>query len=118
MRQLIKEVYKIVFRLTGHKIFSLSFSLVYITTLNLITICGIIILVKDSLPLHVLAFKYFTLRHLIIPALILLFINFLAVLPLRHLAGISRKHVIIAPLLVYSLVSILLILYLDLLRLI
>jgi hypothetical protein len=111
MRLLITEVYKILFRLTGHKAFSLSISLIYITTLNLIVIYGLCVLLKDTSPLAGLALQFFTFNHVLLAAIIMLAIDFWFVLPLRYLSFVTRRHAMTMPLLVYSMISILLIIY-------
>lgn len=111
MRLLIAELYKLLFRITGHRLFSLCFSLAYISTLNLIVIYGICVLLKDSSPLAMQALRFFTLGHVVMAAIVMILIDFLFVLPLRYLSVIPRRHMALAPLLVYSFVSILLVLY-------
>jgi hypothetical protein len=111
MRRLIADIYKMVYKLTSNKLFSLSFALLYITTLNLFTIYGICVLLTDFEPIIAKLLIVFT-RPYIYGTLVLgLGFNFWLMLPLENLSKEKNKPYLLAPIILYSLVTLLLFIY-------
>jgi hypothetical protein len=111
MRQLIADIYRITLRITGNKLFSLLCALLYVSTLNLIILYGIILLLQDWMPGMSMVVKIFAFPNNILMAIFMMCIDFLIMLPLRYLLKDIRKHASIIPVVVYSFVSLLVLLY-------
>lgn len=112
MRRLIADVYKIVFRLTGHKVFALFFALGYVSALHIVTIYGCTILLEGWQPeLSAVIFKLFHLPYLALLFVVMCMIHFMFVLPLQCLPRTKSRYKLTAPVIVYSLVTLVLVLY-------
>lgn len=110
MRRLIEDVYKIIFRISGNKQFSLICALVYISILNLVILYGICLLLEDWEPEILVAVKLFRFPYYIFVGVLMFLINFLVVLPLHRLRDKARLSSV-TQVVLYSFVSLLLFLY-------
>ena len=111
MRDLIANIYKILYRKTGKKVFSLLFALAYVSAMNLIILYGIVLLLEDWRPEMSVLFKFFTFPSNMLMFISMMFINFLMMLPLKNLSKEVRKHASIPQVLVYSFAPLLVFLY-------
>ncbi len=117
MRQLIADLSKIIYKISGHIIISLILSIIYVTLLNFLTIYGLVILLEDWLPQLSYLHKPFAFPYYIGTALILFSFNYWLMLPLENLRKeIDLKSAEIMPLIVYSVVSSLIFAYILLIN--
>lgn len=110
MKRLIGDLYRILYRITGNKYLSLGFSVVYFTGLTLVIVYGLSFLLKGWAPGIPFILKRFAYPDIIFIGAALLFINFRMMLPLHH-SKEKRNPILVTPIIVYSLVSVLLLLY-------
>ncbi len=111
MRSLIADVYKILYRLTGKKLFSFSFAVSYISVLNLFILYGLSYILVGLVPHISMLAILFRARYILLPILLVFGIDFLMMLPLQNLSKDKNRPYKLAPILVFSFASILLFLY-------
>ena len=117
MRQIIADLSKILFKVTGSVFISLILSLVYVTLLNLLTIYGLVILLKDWLPELSYLLKPFTFPYFIGTALIVYAFNLWLMLPMENLRReLELKPAVTMPLVIYSIISSLIFAYILLIN--
>jgi hypothetical protein len=105
MRRLIADLYKIVFHLTGSKIFSLFLAIGYITVLNLLTLYGLSILLEDWLhKLHYIH-KLFSFPYYLATVAVMLSLNFWLMLPLHKLSEEIEIRPTYRTIIIYTLIS-------------
>jgi len=105
MRRLIADLYKIVYRITHSETGSFIFALTYISALNLLTVYGLIVLTEGLFPFLRHINKFFTTRYVVVPALVLLALNFWLMLPLYKLTEERSIKPHVGPIILYSLIS-------------
>jgi hypothetical protein len=113
MRRLIADMYKIVFKLTGHRAFSFFFALGYITTLNLLSVYGICILLETLYPQLWYIHNYlFTLRlNFFATVAVVSTLNFRMMLPLHNLSNEMNVKPKLLPIIIYTFLSLVLFIY-------
>ena len=111
MRSLIADIYKILYRLTGKKLFSFSFALSYISVLNLFIIYGLSFLLAGLVPYISLLHFLFTKKLIFLTILLVFVVDFLLMLPLQNLSKDKSRPYKLAPIIVFSVASILLFIY-------
>ncbi len=107
MRRLIADLYKIVFKLTGHRAFSFFFALGYVTMLNLLSVYGICVLLENLYPQLWYIHNYlFTLRlNFIITVIGVTALNFRIMLPLHNLSNEINIKPRLLPIIIYTFLS-------------
>ena len=111
MRRIIADIFKFFYKLSSNKLFSLSAALIYISTLNLVSIYGLFYVLRGFRPfLGVLLIAYKR-PYIFLLILAMLVFNFLLVLPLQNLSKERSKPYAVAPIIIYTLVSFLLYIY-------
>lgn len=108
---MIADIFKIIYGLTGSKLFSLLFAVTYITILNLVVLKGLGLLIQDWLKVVKLMQKIFAFPYLVITFVVMFGINFLSMLPLKNLRKERQKKPVILPIAIYTLIAILIFLY-------
>lgn len=107
MRRLIADLYKIVFKLTGHRAFSFFFALGYVTMLNLLSVYGICVLLENLYPQLWYIHNYlFTLRlNFILTVVTVTALNFRMMLPLHNLSNEINIKPRLLPIIIYTFLS-------------
>ena len=111
MRRIIADIYKIIYKITGNKLFSLSFALVYITILNLLTIYGLCTLLMGLLHILIYVLIAFSRPYIYGTIVVVLVLNLTMMMPLKNLSKERKKPYFLGPIIVYSLISVLLFCY-------
>ncbi len=111
MRVLIVDLYKILYSRSRAKWPSVIGAVAYITLLNVITIRGLALLMETWLPVVKALKVAFRFPYVILPALIILSINYMLITPLRNLKKERQKKPHTLPILVYSAACVVLVLY-------
>jgi hypothetical protein len=91
----------------------LFLAIVYVTILNLITIDGLGMLLEGWMPTTRFIHILFIFPYFIVTALIMFFINYLVMLPLKNLRKERSKKPVLLPIVIYTIISILLFLYIN-----
>jgi len=112
MKLLIADVYKLIYKMSGAHRLSLGIAVAYITLLNLITICGLALLLEGWMPTKVIH-KLFTFPYYFVTASFLLLINFLIMLPIRNLKKKRKQRILYIPIIIYTVISIMLYIYIQ-----
>ncbi|MCD6010372.1 MAG: hypothetical protein K0Q79_234 [Flavipsychrobacter sp.] len=110
MKRFITDLYKIIYQLTGYKTLSIGLAIVYLSALNLLTLYGLIFLLKGLVKVTALL-KLFAFPYYLITIVAMLAFNYWLLTPLKDLSKGKRIKPLVAPIIVYSLVAILLFLY-------
>jgi len=112
MKRLIADIYKIIYRFTRVHSASFIFALVYVTTLNLISIYGLALLLSTWLSTKFIL-KLFVFPYLIIIAAIILFFNFRMMRPIKNMHKERKKMPYYPSIIAYTLITIILCLYIH-----
>ena len=113
MRRLIADIYKILYKITRERYLSLIISIVYITILNLITIQGLGRLLEGWMSVIGYLRLLFRFPYIIATTIIMLGINFLIMLPLKNLKKERQKKPAIIPIVIYTVICFILVLYMQ-----
>jgi len=111
MRRLIADVFKILYKITNNKLFSLSFALIYIAILNLLTIRGLCLLLSGLVPYIELISRIFSKPYIFVTILVAILLNFWIMLPLENLSKERQRPYSIASIIIYTFVALILFLY-------
>jgi hypothetical protein len=111
MKRLITDIYKIIYKLTKHKLTSLSVAILYISTLNIITLYGASFLLRGLVPYIQLVGIAFRRPYIFGTILLIVGLNFWSMLPLQNLSKEKSKPATIGSIVVYSFISLLLFAY-------
>lgn len=111
MKNLIGDLYKILYKLTGIKPVSLVIAIGYITCVTLFVVYGLAFVIRGFAPWSGIIIRLFSFPRVLIPAVVLFGINFYLMMPLSDLSKEKRKRPLIAPLAVYTLVAVILYLF-------
>lgn len=111
MRRLTADIYKIAYKITGNKLIALSFALAYISLLNLITIYGLCLLLQGWQPELETIESVFKPPYVYGIFLLTVALNFWLMLPLQNLSKVKGKPYALAPVIIYSLASFLILFY-------
>ena len=112
MKQLIADIYKIIYRITHVKAISFIFALAYISALNLISIYGLALLLSTWLPTKFIL-KLFIFPYSIIMTGLVLFVNFMAVRPMKNMHKERKKMPFYPTIVAYTIITIILCLYIH-----
>jgi len=111
MKRLITDVFKIAYKVTRAKTFSLVFALVFITALNFIVIYGLTTLFDEWVSTRTIH-KLFTFPYYFVTLFVLLLINFLVMIPSKKLGPVLKnKSGSTPPVLIYAMIALILFLY-------
>jgi len=110
MKALIADIYKIIYRITHVKWFSFSFALVYVTTLNLISIYGLALLLSAWLPTK-FVLKLFVFPYSVIITGLLLLVNYQMMRPIKNMHKERKKTPFYPSIIAYTLITVILCLY-------
>ena len=113
MRVLITDIYKIIYQITRQKGLSLSFAIIYISILNLVAVYGLCYLLSGWQSLLGLVLIIFRKPYIYGVCLVTILINFFMMLPLQNLSKEKGKPTALSPLIIYSVASILLFIYIQ-----
>jgi len=111
MKRLIVDIYRIVFRLTGVKLFALIFALVYMTALNIIMIYGLGLLTKDWLSFMAIIPKLFSFPYYFVTSIAVLGITFWLMPSFQSIAKEGKKESSPLALILYTVFSLMLFMY-------
>jgi len=112
MKLLIADVYKLIYKMSRAHRLSLCIAVAYVTLLNLITISGLALLLEGWMPTKIIH-KLFLFPYYFITTSVLLLINFLIMLPVRDLKKKRKQRIIYIPIIIYTLISLLLYIYIQ-----
>jgi len=112
MRRLIADIYVIMLRISGFKILSLIVAIAYISLLNLITIYGLSILLKDIFPLLSYVSFLFKFPYIIFFGIAVVLFNFSLMFPLKNISKLKNKPMYFR-LVLYTAISCLLYIYIK-----
>lgn len=110
MSHLIIKAYRTIYQLVGIKVIAFGLALIYITTLNLVTIYGLSLLLDSCLPTTIVL-KLFSWPYFFITALAILLVNFFSTPPLQYIDVEKGKKRGNTPIIIYSVISLILFLY-------
>ncbi len=113
MQRIIIDIYKVVYRFTGIKLLALIFSLVYITALNLVMIYGLGLLLEGWLSFMSIIHKLFAFPFIYVTSLFILGITYWLMPPLQSITKEMKKASSPVALIVYTLCSIVLFVYIK-----
>lgn len=113
MKRLTTDIYKVLYKFTGAKWFSVLFAVAYITLLNVITLQGLVLLLQGWMSILRFLQKLFAFPYYFIIAVAVFAVNYISILPLKNLKKERHKKPLIIPVIVYTLVCILLYLYIH-----
>lgn len=108
MKRLITDIYKILYRITSNKIISVIIAVLYLSALNLVTIYGLVFLLKNLEKKIKIILIFFSYPYFIYLSLTMLLLNFWLLTPFKNLSKEKRIRPFVAPIIVYSLVSLVL----------
>ena len=114
MKRLIAETYKLLYKITRARRFSAYVAIAYITLLNMITLKGIGLLTEGWLSFMVFLRVLFVFPNYIVTALIIFSLYVVSMSPLSSLKKERQKPMILLPVLGYTLLCAILILYMRL----
>jgi len=112
MKRLIADVYKTVYKISGAKSFSIIFAIAYISALNLISIYGLGLLMEGWMPTR-FVHKLFASPYYIFTTIAMLLFNLWMMTPLKNLSKERNKPPFYPSIIAYTLISILLLLYIH-----
>ncbi len=111
MKRFITDLYKFIYRLTGFKTLSIFLAVVYLSALNLLTLYGLIFLLKGLVSKITLLLTFFSFPFYFITIALMLIFNFWLLSPIKDLSKGKRVKPLIVPIIVYSFVAFVLFLY-------
>ena len=111
MIRLIIDIYRVVFRLTGIKLFAIIFALIYMTTLNLIMIYGLGLLLEGWLPFMSLVHKLFAFPFYYVTTVVVLSVTFYLMPSFQTIAKEGKKSASPLALILYTFFSLILFAY-------
>ncbi len=111
MKRLITDLYTVLYKFTGNKLISIAIVVLYFSAINLVTIYGFSYLLKDWTPGMETVNELFSFPLIIMLIPIMTALNLWILTPLKNLSKEKRKHPFITPIIVYSMVAFVLLLY-------
>lgn len=111
MKRIIADVYKIAFRISGYKVFSLVFALIFIGIVHLVLIYGFALLLNEWYPFMSFVLKAFRFPFSIGLLAIAIFINYRLMLPLSNLSKERGKVKHYMPVILYTLLAVIICAY-------
>ncbi len=111
MKRFITDLYKFIYRVTGFKTLSVFLAVVYMSALNIMTLFGLIHLLKGLVSKITLLLTFFSFPVYIITIALMLIFNFWLLSPVKDLSKGKRVKPLIVPIIVYSFVALILFLY-------
>lgn len=110
MRRFIIKIYRLLYRITKLKIISFFVAILYISTLNLLTLYGLCLLLEDLIPTSYILLL-FSFPYVLISLFITMAINFFTTPPLHTISAEHKKIENYTPVILYTILSLLLFAY-------
>ena len=111
MKRLIADVYKIIYKASRARTFSIYAALTYVTCLHIVTIQGLALLLEGWLSIMRVFRALFTFPFILAPAAVFFTVNLLITLPFKNLKKERRKDPLMIPVIVYSVACLMLFIY-------
>lgn len=106
MRILILDIYRLLYKSTNRHVFSIGVTLTYITVLNLMTLYGLGLFLKDSFSVAKIIIKLFSLRLIPLTFIIMFLVDLWVMTPLKHIRKEKKNPNSYWGLIMYTLVSV------------
>jgi len=110
MKRFIVKIFRIVYQITGAKLFSFAFALLYITGLNLVTIYGLALLLAELFPTSFIL-RFFSFPYLYFTFAVILGLNIVMGPSFNSILAERKKRADNAPVIMYTVISALLFIY-------
>jgi hypothetical protein len=110
MKRFIVRVFRIAYQITGAKLFSFIFALIYVTGLNLVTIYGLSLLLEGLFPTTFIV-NLFSFPYIYVASIAMLGLVFAMAPSFTSISVERKKKPNYATVLIYSVVSLLLFVY-------
>ncbi len=113
MRILILDIYRLLYKSTNKHAFSMGVTLTYITILNLVTLYGLGLLLKDSFSAAKIIIKLFSIRFLPITFILMFLMDLWIMTPLKHIKKEKKNPNSVWGLIMYTFLSVIIFTYVN-----